>query len=512
VKDHAPPRANRRTRLKTRAICALFCTLLALLVNLTDVGELRSKAGAAVASIGDARLSLVAPVPALDASVASALPVVAAVSPSTVSSGGGATVNIIGSGFSSASAVFFGTNETSIFTVISSTFISATAPTNSGRIEVSVVTPLGTSADSPASVLTYAPTGQLPIRASGQNFKIGGIVTTFSGVNAYELATAWGTNNGCGAMETPAQMASFFSSLTPGSVVRFWAFEGDLATDVSTHQIDWAPIDQVFYLAATYHVYLIPVITDQGGTCDGGHWQDPSWYAGGYQDVFNSSADSDGAGLTPLSYWAYMQELVNRYKNSPALGMWEPISEPEASTCPAADQPTNCSGHQTCPDESVAAADLTSFFTVVGGEIHSLDPEHLVEAGFLGGGQCGTKGTDYEAVGASPGIDVLSVHDYYGSAPLGGDQSDGLAARFAQADALDKPIITGEVGIIAGDTPGCETFAQRRDDMAAKMKAQFDAGASAFLVWNWVLTPLLGPCSYNTGPGDPLMGLLGGAA
>ncbi len=133
------------------------------------------------------------------------------------------------------------------------------------------------------------------------------------------------------------------------------------------------------------------------------------------------SADSNGSGLTPLSYWNYMTELVSRYKNSPALGMWEPISEAEASSCAARYQPNNCGGHQTCPDEAVAAADLTSFFDVVGGEIHSLDPTHLVEDGLLGGGQCGTSGPDYASVGTSSGIDVLSVHDYYGPVPVGGD-------------------------------------------------------------------------------------------
>ena len=43
--------------------------------------------------------------------------------------------------------------------------------------------------------------------------------------------------------------------------------------------------------------------------------------------------------------------------------------------------------------------------------------------------------------------------------------------------------------------------------MAAKMREQFALGSSAFLVWNWFDQPL-GPCSYNTGPGDPLMSLL----
>jgi mannan endo-1,4-beta-mannosidase len=114
--------------------------------------------------------------------------------------------------------------------------------------------------------------------------------------------------------------------------------------------------------------------------------------------------------------------------------LWEPISEPEASTCASAFEPTNCSRNQSCPDDSAAAADLTYFFDSVGGEIHSLDPLHPVEAGFLGSGQCGTAGADYQRVGASPGIDVLSVHDYYGgTAALGGDQWNGLSVRFAQA-------------------------------------------------------------------------------
>ena len=97
---------------------------------------------------------------------------------------------------------------------------------------------------------------------------------------------------------------------------------------------------------------------------------------------------------------------------------------------------------------------------------------------------------------------MLSVHDYYGSVPIGGDQWNGMAVRFSQAKALDKPIITGEVGIVAGiGQSGCESLQQRANDMTAKMSAQFAAGDSAFLVWNWLLDPL-GPCSYNTGPTD----------
>ena len=98
---------------------------------------------------------------------------------------------------------------------------------------------------------------------------------------------------------------------------------------------------------------------------------------------------------TPLSYWDYLQAIVSRYATSPALGMWEPMSEAEASNCSQQYQPTSCSGRQSGPDEAAAAASLRYFFDTVGGEIHALDPRDLVESGLLGGGQCGSQGADY---------------------------------------------------------------------------------------------------------------------
>jgi mannan endo-1,4-beta-mannosidase len=437
-----------------------------------------------------------------DSSAASASVFVSVLTPSRGTAGGGDTIEITGLGFTGATAVYFGTNASSDFTVTSPTSITAVAPVGAGTVDVRVVTPAGTSGLSTLDRFTYIPTRQLPITAQDQHLEIGGVPTLFTGYNAYQLATDWGTNNGCGGMATTAQIDAFFASLRPNSLVRFWAFQGTMATNVNTGQLDWAPLDNVFYQAAKYHVYLIPTISDQSGTCDGGHWQDPAWYSGGFKDVYDSPADADGRNLTPLSYWDYMNDIVSRYADSPALGMWEPMSEAEASTCPAPYQGSNCYGHATCPDEAVAASALKYFFTTVGGQIHLLDPEHLVEAGFLGSGQCGTVWHDYQSVGASPGIDVLSVHDYYGPVALGGDRWNGLAERFAQAKALDEPIITGEAGILAGNgQAGCMSLQQRAQDMAAKMSAQFAAGDSAFLVWSWLLDPL-GPCSYNTGPTD----------
>ncbi len=378
-----------------------------------------------------------------------------------------------------------------------------------GTVDVRVVTPSSTSSPGRFDHFTYVSTVQLPIRAHREQLAVGGVPMVFTGYNAYQLATSWGINAGCGGMATPSQIDAFFASLRSNSLVRFWALQGSMATDVHTGQIDWKPLDGIFYEAAKYHVYLIPVIGGQGSSCDGGTWQDPAWYSGGFRNVYDSATNSDGRGLTPLSYWDYMNGLVTRYATSPALGMWEPMSEAEASTCLGAFEPTDCEGHQTCPNEAAAASALRYFFDTAGTQIHRLDPSHLVEDGLLGSGQCGTTWRDYQYVGASSGVDVLSVHDYDGPAPVGGDKWNGLANRFKQAKALHKPIITGEAGILAGNgSSGCETLQQRRFDMAAKMQAQFVLGASAFLVWNWLLDPL-GQCSYNTGPSDtPLSHIL----
>ena len=63
-------------------------------------------------------------------------------------------------------------------------------------------------------------------------------------------------------------------------------------------------------------------------------------------------------------------------------------------------------------------------------------------------------------------------------------------------------MITGEAGILAANgQSGCESLQQRALDMSAKMSAQFAAGDSAFLVWDWQLGSI-GPCSYDTGPTD----------
>ena len=63
------------------------------------------------------------------------------------------------------------------------------------------------------------------INASGTHLILNGSVDRFFGVNAYEAATDWGTNAGCGGMLTDSELNGLFASLPPNSLVRIMAFQ-----------------------------------------------------------------------------------------------------------------------------------------------------------------------------------------------------------------------------------------------------------------------------------------------
>jgi hypothetical protein len=324
----------------------------------------------------------------------------------------------------------------------------------------------------------------------GDQLCLGGKVWTFTGVNAYEAATDWGVNAGCGTELSDTELDTLFSSLGPGKVVRFWAFQA-LATNYTTKQLDWAGIDRVIDTAAQYGDMVIPALSGESGGCDDNEWRDAAWYDGGYMDVYDSSAWPNS---TPLSFWDYMQDFLQRYKDNPTIAMIELVSEPS---------PTET--NYLCVNESAAAQALRSFFDTVGAEARSIDPDHLLESGLQGVGQCGTQGSDYSYVMDSPGVDVASYHDYGSdSSPVPAD----LATTLSAAQSVGKPLIVGEAGIEAqDDLSGCPSDATRAGEMSAKMSAQFAAGVSGFLPWDSVPSDPGGgnTCSYDIGPGDPLL-------
>jgi uncharacterized membrane protein len=75
-----------------------------------------------------------------------ASPVISFLVPTSGPASGGNTVNIFGSGLTGATAVNFGVgNPAPSFTVVTDNLIQAVAPSGSGTVQVTVVTPGGTS-------------------------------------------------------------------------------------------------------------------------------------------------------------------------------------------------------------------------------------------------------------------------------------------------------------------------------------------------------------------------------
>ena len=306
---------------------------------------------------------------------------ISALTPSSGTAGGGDTIEISGSGISGATAVEFGNNGSSDYTVNSPTAPSRRwRRSGQARWRSEWSRPPARSKPTRQDKFTYVPTGQSPITAQARTSRS----VAYPPCSPVTTPTSWPPTGAPtpGAVAWPPRPRSTPSSPRSAQFPRaVLGLPRTMAMNINTHQLDWQPLDNVFYAAAKYHVYLIPAISDQAGTCDGGHWQDPAWYSGGFMDVYNSATNSDGRGLTPLSYWNYMNALVSRYADSPALGMWEPMSEAEASTCPAA-RAEQLLGQPDLSRRGRAAAALEYFFTTVGAQIHRLDPTHLVEAAY----------------------------------------------------------------------------------------------------------------------------------
>jgi large repetitive protein len=84
------------------------------------------------------------------------VPTVTGVSPTSGPQTGGTSVTIIGSFFTGATAINFGRTPAASFIIINDTSATATDPAGTGTVDVTVTTPNGTSATSPADQFTYS--------------------------------------------------------------------------------------------------------------------------------------------------------------------------------------------------------------------------------------------------------------------------------------------------------------------------------------------------------------------
>src|SRR4051794_20349558 len=113
--------------------------------------------------------------------------------------------------------------------------------TVSRRLRLALTAALLVSLAGLGGAATAAPDPNV-ITRSGSTLMLHGHAYRFTGVNAYELGTFWSINAGCGPQLTTAQLDSFFASLRPDSVVRFWAFQAQ-GVNKSTRRLDYTGLD-----------------------------------------------------------------------------------------------------------------------------------------------------------------------------------------------------------------------------------------------------------------------------
>jgi alpha-tubulin suppressor-like RCC1 family protein len=167
------------------------------------------------------------------------VPAVAGVEPDHGPVAGGTRVTIVGSGFTGATAVMFGSKAAASFTVNSDTSITAVAPPGaSGAVGVNVSTPDATSALTPLDRFTYATPAVVNETESGIGRDEGeGGVTLEAQIDPEGFETEYGLwvecEGGCGSAErvgqgrlaagsVEEQVSVQVSGLSHGRSYRYW--------------------------------------------------------------------------------------------------------------------------------------------------------------------------------------------------------------------------------------------------------------------------------------------------
>jgi hypothetical protein len=335
------------------------------------------------------------------------------------------------------------------------------------------VPPTSTPTASPTPIAS-PPTAGGFVGRSGSQFVLNGATFRFVGFNLFDAAgTATGYHCAWWPPYTDSDLDSLFAYLRAEAgvtVIRFWAFQS--YTNGGT---DWSGIDRVIRLAKKNGIYLIPVLENgpphcsQGGT----KWQNGgTWYSNAYRPDFKYGY--------PLSLPEYVNRIVTRYRDEPAILGWMLMNEAET-------------------DNVVGLYDFTRTLST---QVKQLDPRHLVALGTQSSGQAGTRGPDFLRVHSLPTLDFVEGHDYayWGDdrSPLPGspdgrslpdpstcDNFHAIACSMSQAmRTLQKPFLVGEVGIKAG-VPGAVSLAERAGLVEAKMRAALDNGVAGYVPWQW---------------------------
>jgi mannan endo-1,4-beta-mannosidase len=337
--------------------------------------------------------------------------------------------------------------------------------------------PSTTPPPSPAGFVSRAGT-QLLMNGSPYRF------TGFNIYNANSVNNCWYTLGSGSALD------SSLADIGAGKeAFRAWFFQKQATRDGVR---DWTAFDHTLEVARSRGVKVIATLGNQWWHCEGWPtesegYKTESWYQSGYSTL-------PGSPGMPATYRTWVAEIVARYRDNPTILAWQLVNEAEDKTTYGG----SCS--------STAPATLKAFAADMGSLVKSIDPNHLVNLGTMGSGQCGAAGSSYQDVHSVPGIDLCEYHDYALTA-MPGDQWNGMARRLSQCNELGKPLFVGELGI---RTSFVGTELARAGLLASKLSTQFAAGIVGALVWTWRNGVNGGSgAGYEVGPSDPALGVLG---
>jgi hypothetical protein len=273
----------------------------------------------------------------------------------------------------------------------------------------------------------------------GKNLMLNGAPYKFVGFNAYGMA-------GCetGTPWSQAQVDEYFRSLPPASVTRIWAFKQRSSN-----------LDMVVARAEAHGQKLVMTLGNGLRNCENGTF----YFVDG-----PDPGDSMGTAWFQSTYkgeWTnWVKTAVAKYKDSPAVGMWEVSNE---------------GGHN---GSSASVSEMKSYYDTVAGTIKNIDPQHLVSTGALAeytyGGEAG-----YQSIHSGSNIDVVSFHEYDG-----GTLSNHFPAVMRVANNLNKPLMVGEVGDPWKES-GMLTGQAYADFLKKRLDGYLAGGAAGVLPWNY---------------------------
>lgn len=139
-------------------------------------------------------------------------PTVSNISPNAGPENGGTQVTITGTGFSTATGVRFGTADVLNPSFSTDTTITATAPPGTGTVDITVISPNGTSATSNATKFTYAGIPTVTRITPSRGPATGNSSVTIEGTN---FATATEVRFGTTPITTFSRTSTSISFITP---------------------------------------------------------------------------------------------------------------------------------------------------------------------------------------------------------------------------------------------------------------------------------------------------------